>query len=183
MTRKVIYLVAAKFLFDWKARRPFPPVSLALRDAGVTKKSISWDIRSGNPRSIVFFSTGVRVCLYGLGLANVRVRPAAGIETVCLARPRREVVSIYRRQQGIRTLPFYPNVIPDKYENSYVAAVYTSGLFDIFPKRLMERSKIRCGRNRGRTQVGNMTSKFWYPTAHANNVVFLRSTNSTYSRK
>lgn len=102
MTRKVIYLVAAKFLFDWKARRPFPPVSLALRDAGVTKKSISWDIRSGNPRSIVFFSTGVCVCLYGLGLANVRVRPA-GIETVCLARPRREVVSIYRRQQGIRT--------------------------------------------------------------------------------
>lgn len=94
MTRKVIYLVAAKFLFDWKARRPLPPVSLALRDAGVTKKSISWDIRAGNPRSIVFFSTGVRVCLYGLGLANVRVRPAAGIETVCLARPRREVVYI-----------------------------------------------------------------------------------------
>lgn len=83
------------------------------------------------------------------------VLPAARIETVYSSRPRRKVVYI-SESAGDPVLPFYPNVISDKYENSYVAAVYMSGLFDIFPRSLIERKSIR---NRGWTQVENMTSK------------------------
>lgn len=109
-----------------------------------------------------FLLTQPRVCLYELDWC---VLPAAPIETVYSSRPRRKVVHI-SASAGDPALPFYPNVISDKYENSYVAAVYMSGLFDISPKRLIERRSVR---NRGWTQVENMTSKCCYPTAHANN--------------
>lgn len=120
-----------------------------------------------------FLLTQPRVCLYELDWC---VLPAAPIETVYSSRPRRKVVHI-SASAGDPALPFYPNVISDKYENSYVAAVYMSGLFDISPKRLIERRSVR---NRGWTQVENMTSKLCcYPTAHANNVVSHRSSNWT----
>lgn len=116
------------------------------------------------------------LCL-NVAVARVSAGPAARIEGMCLARTRKSHLYIGVSRGSV--LPFYRNVISAKYENSYVAAAYTSGArFGIFLGRPNERPGYRAV---GGCQVGNMTGEYWYPAAHADNAVPDRQGSLIYS--
>lgn len=67
-------------------------------------------------------------------------------------------------------LPFYPNVISAKYENSYVAAVYSSRPRAERAIRSSRTKRVYEGREtaeRGQQQPENITRKYRYLYTHA----------------
>ena len=130
---------------------------------------------AGNPRSIVLFSTYAATCVFiRIGLTWARVCYQLLKWKPCIRLDHVEKSSIYRRQQGIRHCHFIQTWSQTNTKiRTWLQCIWAAcSIFS--PKRLIERRSVR---NRGWTQVENMTSKCCYPTAQANNVVPHRSSN------